>query len=62
MQEEKNKIWKVMFWELRDLSKLKTQLKTEFNANFAGPGATTLLDSSDTPHTKKKGGGQSKLG
>jgi hypothetical protein len=33
-EEEDNKIWKVVAWELRDPSTLDTRLKTEFGAGF----------------------------
>jgi hypothetical protein len=54
MEEEENKYWKVVSWELRDLSKLETQLKTEFNANSANLGETLLLDSSVDPRAKRR--------
>lgn len=58
MEEEANKYWKVLAWELRDLAKLDIHLKTEFSTSFAGIHKTPLLDSS----TMKKGkGGQIKL-
>ncbi len=34
MEEEEKKSWKVVSWELKDLAKLETHLKTEFNAGF----------------------------
>ena len=58
MEEEANKYWKVLAWELRDLSKLSIQLKTEFYTSFAGMAKAHILDSS----TMKRGkNGQSKL-
>jgi hypothetical protein len=53
LEEEDNKIWKVVAWELRDLSTLKTRLKTEFNAGFGDLADVRLLGSSDNatrPH------------
>jgi len=47
LEEEDNKIWKVVAWELRDLSTLKTRLKTEFNAGLGDLAAVRLLGSSD---------------
>jgi len=47
LEEEDNKIWKVVSWELRDLSSLKTRLKTEFNAGFGDLADVRLLGSSD---------------
>jgi len=47
LEEEDNKIWKVVAWELRDLSTLKTRLKTEFNAGFGDLADVRLLGSSD---------------
>lgn len=47
LEEEDNKIWKVVAWELRDLSTLKTRLKTEFNAGFGDLAVVRLLGSSD---------------
>lgn len=58
MQEEANKYWKVMAWELRDLSKLEVRLKTEFNTGFSGLAKTPLLDSSSMKRGKN---GQTKL-
>jgi hypothetical protein len=46
LEEEDNKIWKVVAWELRDLSTLKTRLKTEFNAGFGDLADVRLLGSS----------------
>jgi len=48
LEEEDNKIWKVVAWELRDLSTLKTRLKTEFNAGFGDLAVVRLLGSSDS--------------
>jgi len=48
LEEEDNKIWKVVAWELRDLSSLKTRLKTEFNAGFGDLAVVRLLGSSDS--------------
>ncbi len=45
MEEESNKYWKVISWEIRDFSKLKVGLKTEFNASFQDFDKTDLLDS-----------------
>jgi hypothetical protein len=47
LEEEDDKIWKVVAWELRDLSALKTRLKTEFNAGFGDLADVRLLESSD---------------
>jgi hypothetical protein len=47
LEEEDNKIWKVVAWELRDLSTLKTRLKTEFNAGFGDLALVRMLGSSD---------------
>jgi len=47
LEEEDNKIWKVVSWELRDLSTLRTRLKTEFNAGFGDLADVRLLGSSD---------------
>ena len=47
LEEEDNKIWKVVAWELRDLSNLKTRLKTEFDAGFGDLEDVRLLGSSD---------------
>jgi hypothetical protein len=47
LEEEDNKIWKVVAWELRDLTTLKTRLKTEFNAGFGDLADVRLLGSSD---------------
>jgi hypothetical protein len=47
LEQEDNKIWKAVAWELRDLSTLKTRLKTEFNAGFGGLEVVLLLGSSD---------------
>jgi len=46
LEEEDNKIWKVVAWELRDLATLKTRLKTEFNAGFGDLADVRLLGSS----------------
>jgi hypothetical protein len=59
MQEESNKYWKVLAWELHDLSNLQVGLKTEFNTSFAGMAKANLLDSSSMKRDKK---GQTKLG
>lgn len=45
MEEEVNKYWKVVSWQLRDFSKLNVRLKTEFNANFGDFEKTPLLKS-----------------
>ncbi|MDA4118707.1 MAG: hypothetical protein OK455_10240, partial [Thaumarchaeota archaeon] len=45
-EEEENKIWKVVAWELRDLSSLKTRLRTAFNAGCADFADIQLLGSS----------------
>ena len=45
LEEEDNKIWKAVAWELRDLSTLKTKLKTEFNAGFGDLAVVRLLGS-----------------
>lgn len=45
MEEERDKYWKVISWELRDITELKLGLKTEFNANFQDIGETVLLNS-----------------
>jgi len=34
MDEEQSKYWKVVSWDIHDLSELKVHLKTEFNAGF----------------------------
>ncbi len=47
LEEEDNKIWKVVAWELRDLSTLKTRLKTEFDAGFGDLDDVGLRGSSD---------------
>jgi hypothetical protein len=46
MQEETRGYWKVISWDLHDLSGLMVRLKTEFNAGFSDFEATTLLASS----------------
>lgn len=51
MEEEANKYWKVLAWELRELANLQIQLKTEFYAGFVGMAKAHLLDSS----TMKRG-------
>jgi hypothetical protein len=43
MEEESNKYWKVLSWQIRDLSGLKVSLKSEFNANFQDFDKTPLL-------------------
>lgn len=58
MLEEANKYWKVLSWELRDLSKLEVRLKTEFQTGHAGMAKTPLLDSSSIKRGKD---GQAKL-
>jgi hypothetical protein len=47
LEEEDNKIWKVVAWELRDLSTLKTRPNTEFNAGLSDLANAGLLGSSD---------------
>lgn len=47
MEEEVDKMWKVVAWEVRDLSALMTRLKTEFNAGLADLAGVPLLRSSD---------------
>jgi hypothetical protein len=61
LEEEDNKIWKVVAWELRDLSTLKTRLKTEFNAGFGDLAVVRLLGSSDSAAHLLTLGGQSVL-
>lgn len=61
LEEEDNKIWKVVAWELRDLSTLKTRLKTEFNAGFGDLAVVRLLGSSDSAANLLALGGQSIL-
>lgn len=61
LEEEDNKIWKVVAWELRDLSTLKTRLKTEFNAGFGDLAVVRLLGSSDRAAHLLTLGGQSVL-
>lgn len=46
LEEEDSKIWKVLSWELRDLSTLKVKLKTEFDAGFSELEQVPLLRSS----------------
>jgi hypothetical protein len=58
MEEEANKYWKVLAWELRDLSTFSIQLKTEFYTGFSGMAKAHLLDSSTIKRGKN---GQSKL-
>ena len=58
MEEEANKYWKVISWELRDLSNLQIQLKTEFATGFSGMAKAHLLDSSSMRRGKN---GQMKL-
>ncbi len=48
MEEESDKYWKVVSWEIRDLSKLRVILKTEFNASFRDFERTPLLKASNT--------------
>lgn len=55
MEEEASKYWKVVSWEIRDLSKLKLNLKTEFNASFADFEKTPLLISSTGKSELDKG-------
>ena len=59
--EEDNKIWKVAAWELRDLSTLKTRLKTEFNAGFGDLADVRQLGSSDNAAQPLTVSGQSFL-
>ena len=47
LEEEDGRIWKAVAWELRDLSTLKTRLKTEFNAGLADIAGVRLLGCSD---------------
>ena len=61
LEEEDNKIWKVVAWELRDLSTLKTRLKTEFNAGFGDLAVVRLLGSSNSAANLLTLGGQSVL-
>jgi hypothetical protein len=61
LEEEDSKIWKVVAWELRDLSTLKTRLKTEFNAGFGDLAVVRLLGSSDSAAHLLTLGGQSVL-
>jgi len=61
LEEEDNKIWKVVAWELRDLSTLKTRLKTEFNAGFGDLAVVRLLGSSDSAAHLLTLGGRSVL-
>jgi hypothetical protein len=61
LEEEDDKIWKVVAWELRDLSTLKTRLKTEFNAGFGDLAVVRLLGSSDSAAHLLTLGGQSLL-
>lgn len=61
LEEEDNKIWKVVAWELRDLSTLKTRLKTEFNAGFGDLAVVRLLGSSNGTRHLPAFGGQSVL-
>lgn len=61
LEEEDNKIWKVVAWELRDLSTLKTRLKTEFNAGFGDLAVVRLLGSSNLAAHRSTLGGQSVL-
>lgn len=43
IEEEADKYWRVVSWQLRDLYNLKVSLKTEWNANYADFEATGLL-------------------
>lgn len=43
MEEEESKYWKIMSWQIRDISDLKLGLKTEFNSNFQDLDKTHLL-------------------
>ena len=58
MEEEADKYWKVISWEVRDLSSLEVQLKTEFNVGskeFKAPPSKSAVDSlipSDSPYGK----------
>ena len=61
LEEEDNKIWKVVAWELRDLSTLKTRLKTEFNAGSGDLADVRLLGSSDNASQPLTVSGQSFL-
>jgi hypothetical protein len=61
LEEEDNKIWKVVAWELRDLSTLKTRLKTEFNAGFGDLAVVRLLGSSVSAAKSLVVSGQSAL-
>ena len=45
MEEEESKYWKIMSWQIRDISNFKLGLKTEFNSNFQGLHKTHLLAS-----------------
>jgi hypothetical protein len=44
--EEGNQIWRAVAWELRDLSTLKTRLRTEFNARSGDLAEVRMLGSS----------------
>jgi len=46
LEEEDNKIWNVLSWELRDLSTLKLRLRTLFDAGFSELEQVRLLGSS----------------
>jgi hypothetical protein len=59
--EEDDKIWKVVAWELSDLSTLKTRLKTEFNPGFGDLADVRLLGSSDNAARALTVSGQSFL-
>jgi hypothetical protein len=61
LEEEDNKIWRVVAWELRDLSTLKTRPRTEFNAGFGDLAVVRLLGSSDRAAHLLSLGGQSVL-
>lgn len=54
MEEQDNKNWKPVSWEMRDLSELSVGLKTEFNANFGDLERTPLLDSSEQHKVEPK--------
>jgi len=43
IEEEADKYWRVVSWQLRDLYNLKVSLKTEWNANYADFVASGLL-------------------
>ena len=45
MEEEESKYWKILSWQIRDISNFKLGLKTEFKSNFQGLDKTHLLAS-----------------